>query len=70
MEDLKQLILAFAEKNSKSKFYFNEMLKAVRKTVPDVTIKEVKDTASEMVKEEILDLYSTGSTSMYMIKEK
>jgi hypothetical protein len=70
LDNLKDIILEFATNNSKSKFYFNDILKAVRKKVESASVKDVKNTASEMVTEGILDFYSTGSTSMYMLKEK
>jgi len=43
MEDIKKAILDFAENNKKTKFYFNDMEKAVRKVFPDAKAREVKN---------------------------
>jgi dissimilatory sulfite reductase D (DsrD) len=70
MEEIKDIILDFATHNSKSKFYFNDMLKAVRKKKADASIDDVKTAASTLVNDAILDFFSRGSTSMYMLKER
>ena len=49
MEDYKQAIRDFAETSKKTKFYFNDMQKAVRKVMPDVKAREVKKAATALV---------------------
>ena len=68
MEDIKEAILAFAEKSKKTKFYFNDMEKAVRKVMPDTKARAVKKAATALITEEKLIYYSTGSTTMYGLK--
>ena len=68
MEDIKEAILAFAEKSKKTKFYFNDMEKAVRKVIPDTKARAVKKAATVLITEEKLIYYSTGSTTMYGLK--
>ena len=68
MEDLKKIIQEFAENSKKTKFYFNDMEKAVRKVVPEAKAREVKKAATALVNEEILMFFSTGSTTMYGLK--
>jgi hypothetical protein len=66
--DIKELIVDFAVKSPKSMFYFNDLLHVVKKEFPDSTIKDVKTAASELVKNEVLELFSTGSTTLYKLK--
>lgn len=68
MEDLKKAILEFAEGSKKSKFYFSEMEKAVKKVFPDAKTREIKKAATALVNEEILMFFSTGSTTFYGLK--
>jgi N-acetylmuramic acid 6-phosphate (MurNAc-6-P) etherase len=68
MEDIKKAILEFAEGNKKSKFYFADMEKGVRKMLPDVKAREVKKAATALINEEKLIYYSTGSSTMYGLK--
>ena len=68
VEEMKTIILEFADKFKKSKFYFNDMSKAVQKVHPEVKAREVKKAANALVGEEKLILYSTGSTTMYGLK--
>jgi hypothetical protein len=70
MEDIRNAILDFAEKSKKSKFYFSDMEKAVRKTIPDVKTRMVKKAATSLINEEKLIYFSTGSTTMYGLKGK
>jgi hypothetical protein len=65
MEELKKAILDFAETSKKTKFYFSDMEKAVRKVIPDAKAREVKKAATALVNEEKLMYFSTGSTTMY-----
>ncbi len=61
MEDLKKAILAFAESSKKTKFYFNEIEKAVRKVFPDTKAREVKKAATALINEEKLMYYRVFS---------
>ncbi|MBW2285803.1 MAG: sulfite reductase, partial [Deltaproteobacteria bacterium] len=40
MEDIKKVILDFAEASKKTKFYFNDITKAVHKVLPDKKARE------------------------------
>ena len=68
MEDIRKAILEFAEKTKKTKFYFSEMEKAVRKVLPDTKARAVKKAATSLINEEKLIYFSTGSTTMYGLK--
>ncbi len=68
MEDIKKAILAFAESSKKSKFYFNDIQKAVQKELPDVKARIIKKAATELINEEKLIYFSTGSSTMYGLK--
>jgi hypothetical protein len=68
MEDMKKAILEFAEKSKKTKFYFSDMEKGVRKIYPDAKAREVKKAATALVNEEKLIYFSTGSSTMYGLK--
>lgn len=70
MEDIRNAILEFAETSKKTKFYFNDMEKAVRKVIPDVKARMVKKAATSLINEEKLIYFSTGSTTMYGLKGK
>jgi hypothetical protein len=67
-EDIRQAIIDYASKGAKTKFYFKDMLVGVKKTIPDTNVAEVKNIASAMVREEVLELLSTGSSTMYGLK--
>jgi len=68
MEDIKKTILEFAEGSKKSKFYFNDMEKAVKEKMPDAKTRDIKKAATALVNEEKLIFFSTGSTTMYGLK--
>ncbi|MEE9612573.1 MAG: dissimilatory sulfite reductase D family protein [Desulfatiglandales bacterium] len=68
MEDLRKAILEFAETSKKTKFYFNDMERAVKKVIPDAKTREIKKAATSLVNEEKLMYFSTGSTTMYGLK--
>jgi hypothetical protein len=70
MEDIRNAILEFADKSKKTKFYFSDMEKAVRKVIPDVKTRMVKKAATSLINEEKLIYFSTGSTTMYGMKGK
>ena len=68
MEDIKNAIMEFAEKSKKSKFYFNDIQKAVQKVMPDVKARVIKKAATALITEEKLIYFSTGSSTMYGLK--
>jgi DeoR/GlpR family transcriptional regulator of sugar metabolism len=68
MEDIKKIIVEFAEGSKKSKFYFNDMEKAVKEKMPDAKTRDIKKAATSLVNEEKLIFFSTGSTTMYGLK--
>lgn len=68
MEDFKNAIIEFAETSKKTKFYFSDIEKAVKKVFPDAKTREIKKAATALVNEEKLIFFSTGSTTMYGMK--
>ena len=68
MEDIKKAILDFAETSKKTKFYFSDMEKAVKKVMPDAKTRDIKKAATSLVNEEKMVYFSTGSTTMYGLK--
>ncbi|MDN5347197.1 MAG: hypothetical protein PWP65_761 [Clostridia bacterium] len=68
MEELKKIILEFAETSKKTKFYFKDLEKAVQAKMPDAKSREIKKAATELVNEGKLIYFSTGSTTMYGLK--
>lgn len=68
MEEIKKVILEFAEESKKSKFYFKDVEKAVQKKLPDAKSREIKKACTDLVNEEKLIYFSTGSTTMYGLK--
>jgi hypothetical protein len=67
-EELRKAILEFAEKSKKTKFYFSDMEKGVKKTIPDAKPREIKKAATSLINEEKLIFFSTGSSTMYGLK--
>ncbi len=68
MEDIKKAILEFAANSKKTKFYFSDMQKGVRKVFPEAKAREIKKAATALVTEEKLMYFSTGSTTLYGLK--
>lgn len=68
MEEMKKAIMDFAESSKKTKFYFNDIEKAVRKVIPDAKARAVKKAATALITEEKLIYFSTGSSTMYGMK--
>ena len=65
MRKRKKLILdALAKKKGKSKFY----LKDFYKMVPDMRPRAIKNIVNEMVREETLEYWSSGSTTLIGLK--
>ena len=70
MEDMRKAIMDFAEKSKKSKFYFNDIQKAVQKVLPDAKARMIKKAATSLINEEKLIYFTTGSSTMYGMKGK
>jgi N-acetylmuramic acid 6-phosphate (MurNAc-6-P) etherase len=68
MEEMKKAILDFAASSKKTKFYFNDIEKAVQKVIPGAKAREVKKAATALINEEKLIYFSTGSSTMYGLK--
>ncbi len=68
MEEIKKIILDFAENSKKTKFYFKDIEKAVKKVIPDAKPREIKKAATALINEEKLIYFSTGSSTMYGLK--
>ena len=65
-EEAKQAIIDFMKKKkSKTKYYFNELCKAV----PDLKMRAAKKIISEMVNNGQLKYWSSGSTTLYLLPE-
>ena len=63
-EEAKQIIVeGLQKKKSKTKFYFNDLAKMLGEKPRDA-----KKLINQMVQEEILEYWSSGSTSMYGLK--
>ncbi len=64
-EEAKQKIVEGLTKKQKvkSKFYFNDLTKIL-----DLKPREAKKLINQMVTEEVLEYWSSGSTSMYGLK--
>jgi hypothetical protein len=65
-EEAQKLVLEFLQKKSKSKSKF--YLKDFYKLFPDDKPRMIKKVVNNMVTEEILEYWSSGSTTMYGIK--
>jgi len=66
MEELKTKILDFMTKKSKfkNKMYFKDLCSAD----PDAKLRDIKKAATELVKEEKVVYWSSGSTTLYGLK--
>ena len=64
-EEAKEKIIAGLEKKSKSKtkFYFNDLTKIL-----DLKPRVAKKLINKLVQEEVLEYWSSGSTSLYGLK--
>jgi hypothetical protein len=65
-EDAKKKIIEFCESKSKTKtkFYFNDFTDLF----PDEKARDVKKILTQMVNEEIMVFWSSGSTTLYGLK--
>jgi hypothetical protein len=64
MTEEQQKIVDFIKSKNKSKFYFNDFLEVF----PDKGPRDVKKVLTSMVQGEILEFWSSGSTTMYALK--
>ncbi|HOO89473.1 MAG TPA: dissimilatory sulfite reductase D family protein [Syntrophales bacterium] len=66
MDNEKQAVLDYFAKlkGKKSKLYFNDILKAV----PGAKPRTFKKVINEMIQEGLLTYWSSGSTTLYMLK--
>ena len=66
MADEKDVVVEFlqSKSSSKSKFYFQDFLPLF----PDKGLREVKKILTKLVNEEVLEFWSSGSTTMYGLK--
>lgn len=64
MNEDQQKIVDFIKSKSKTKFYFNDFLELF----PDKGPRDVKKVLTSMVQAEILEFWSSGSTTMYGLK--
>lgn len=63
-EEAKQAILDFMlKKKGKTKYYFNELCKAV----PDMKMRQAKKIINELVNEGKLEYWSSGGTTLYAL---
>jgi hypothetical protein len=63
-EEKKMILEGLAKKKGKSKFY----LKDFYKMVPDMKPRAIKNIVNEMVREETLEYWSSGSTTLIGLK--
>ncbi len=66
MADDKEIVVEFLKSKSaaKSKFYFKDFLELF----PDRGPRDVKKVLTKLINEEVLEFWSSGSTSMYGLK--
>jgi hypothetical protein len=64
MVEAKKIIIEFCNSKSKTKFYFNDF----PKLFPDASQRDVKKVLTELVKEEVMEFWSSGSTTLYGLK--
>jgi hypothetical protein len=62
-EATEKIVTALQKKKSKTKFYFNELAKIL-----DLKPRAAKKLINTMVTDEVLEYWSSGSTSMYGLK--
>jgi hypothetical protein len=70
MQEVKDAIVAYLTGLKKSKVYFNDIEKAVKQKFPDMKPREIKKVCTELIADETLIYFSTGSSTMYGLKGK
>ncbi|MEW5908921.1 MAG: dissimilatory sulfite reductase D family protein [Thermodesulfobacteriota bacterium] len=62
--EAKELIISeLSKKKGKSKFYFNDLAKIL-----DAKPRDAKKIVNQLVQDQVLEFWSSGSTSMYGLK--
>ncbi len=62
-EATEKIVTALQKKKSKTKFYFNELAKML-----DLKPRAAKKLINKMIEDEVLEYWSSGSTSLYGLK--
>ena len=62
-EATEKIVTALGKKKGKTKFYFSDLVKIL-----DLKPREAKKLINKMVQEEVLEYWSSGSTSLYGLK--
>lgn len=62
-EATEKIVTALQKKKSKTKFYFNELAKML-----DLKPRAAKKLINKMIENEVLEYWSSGSTSLYGLK--
>jgi len=62
-EATEKIVAALSKKKGKTKFYFNDLAKIL-----DLKPREAKKLINKMVQDEVLEYWSSGSTSLYGLK--
>lgn len=62
-EAKQKIVEALQKKKSKTKFYFNDLSKIL-----DLKPREAKKLINKLVQDEVLEYWSSGSTSLYGLK--
>jgi Mn-dependent DtxR family transcriptional regulator len=62
-EATEKIVAGLQKKKSKTKFYFKELAKIL-----DLKPREAKKLINKMIEEEVLEYWSSGSTSLYGLK--
>ena len=62
-EATEKIVEALSKKKGKTKFYFNDLAKILQ-----LKPREAKKLVNKMVQEEVLEYWSSGSTSLYGLK--
>ncbi len=70
MDEMKQVIVDFLTNSKKSKHYFKDLEKAVKKEYPDAGMRDVKKACNALVTEGKVAYFMTGSTTMYTLASR
>ncbi|RDV84629.1 dissimilatory sulfite reductase D family protein [Ammonifex thiophilus] len=68
LEDIKNAIVEYLTNAKKSKHYFKDIEKAVKQKFPNASARDIKKACTELVNEDKVAYFSTGSTTMYCLK--
>ena len=62
-EAAEKIVEALSKKKGKTKFYFNDLAKIL-----ELKPREAKKLVNQMIQDEVLEYWSSGSTSLYGLK--